>query len=217
MFQNIRSDIRSQLQTTEDFYYSAYDLLNHRLHQGRLPGVRFAFSPLKKLLSQFKANKVIDLNGDAHDQITMCSHHLMSAEFIKIIAALDDAMISQDQHYNGTAGMRCYRNKERASMSKEIGLYPSSTGEKGGKETGYNVDYYIISGSPFEQALQELQSLGFKSTWEEIRPELVNKASTSGKRYKYICPHPECSRNYLSGIDAYFICPDHSMNCVLAN
>ena len=48
---------------------------------------------------------------------------------------------------------------------KEIGLYPSSTGKPGGKETGNHVGNYVVAGEPFARALARFQTTGFKLRW----------------------------------------------------
>ena len=207
------TDIREQYRRTQDFFNTASDLFNHRLFDNTLPQAQIVFEKLSKSKSKFVESAIADIrNGmpDA-DKIIINSTILASEEFILLMGALVDALTSQHQHYYGTAGRDGYRNKERAVMSKEIGLYPSKTGEVGGKEIGDGVDFYIITGSPFEQTLQELKAWGYEQTWQEIRPSPKDSVSQGGKRIKYICPHPDCKMNYLSGKNVIWECPDHKL------
>jgi hypothetical protein len=209
MFKTRQSDIKYRTQATMDLCQSVYDHFNQRLHGGLLHGAQFSFQPLRKSLSKFKAAQVIDDQDQFHDQIILCSNQLMSVDPLKILAAIDDAMISQGQYINGKTGRDNYRNRERAEMAKEIGLYPSSTGAEGGKEIGDCISYYIIEGSSFQQAAQELLAGGFKMAWEEIKPKPKGNESKSGKRVKYICPLEGCKVNALSHHDATIDCGIH--------
>ena len=214
MFKTRQSDIKYRTQATMDLCQSVYDHFNQRLHGGLLHGAQFSFQPLRKSLSKFKAAQIIDDQDQIHDQIILCSNQQMSADPLKVLAAIDDAMISQSQYMNGKTGRDNYRNRERAEMAKEIGLYPSSTGEEGGKEIGDCISYYIIEGSPLQQAAQELLAGGFKMAWEEVKPKSKDTQSKSGKRVKYICPHSECGTNALSKHDAYIKCGIHDQALV---
>jgi len=214
MFRSNQNDIRFITQEAMDMLHKAYDHFNHRLHGGKLNGVQFSFQPLRKALSKFKAAQIIDSQDQLYDQIILCSNQLMSADPLKVLAAIDDAMISQGQHHTGKTGRDNYRNRERAEMAKEIGLYPSSTGAEGGKEIGDCISYYIIEGSPFQQAAQELLLSGFKVTWEEIKPKSKDSENKSGKRVKYICPHTECDTNALSKKNAQLGCTLHNASLI---
>jgi hypothetical protein len=45
---------------------------------------------------------------------------------------------------------------------KEVGLYPSSTGAVGGKETGQRMSDYIIDGGPFDLSFGRLAVMGWR-------------------------------------------------------
>lgn len=215
MFRSNQNDIRFLTQEAMDMLQKAYDHFNHRLHGGKLYGVQFSFQPLRKALSKFKAAQIIDSQDQLYDQIILCSNQLMSADPLKVLAAVDDGMISQNQHHSGKTGRDNYRNRERAEMAKEIGLYPSSTGAEGGKEIGDCISYYIIEGSSFQQAAQELLASGFKMAWEEIKPKSKASESNSGKHYKHICPVSDCRVYGRSYKEAPLICGIHNQPLIL--
>lgn len=210
-----KSMIEIPVRQTENYFKKAYDYFNKMLHNNALPGVKFSFRPLPRSLSNFKSVKVRDCKEGLHDQIIINSTMLLDADELKILAALDDAMISQAQVYFGTPGRGAYRNKERASISKEVGLFPSKTGQKGGKETGEYIGFYIIEDSPFHAAAKDFLSYGYKIEWEEVKN--ANSKSTSGKRLKYVCPHPECDQSFLSKKSAQFNCAVHNLLSVAEN
>jgi hypothetical protein len=75
---------------------------------------------------------------------------------------------------------------------KEIGLYPSSTGQPGGKETGQTVSHYILAEGRYAAAYQKLAQTGFELRWQSARlgsgAELSRRSKT-----KFTCP--ECGQN----------------------
>ncbi len=102
-----------------------------------------------------------------------------------------------------TPGRRGYHNKEWGRMMKEVGLYPSNTGQPGGKETGEQMTHYVMEDGPFDQACRDLLAAGFRITWHEkgaeppATPEGGEGGNPSGapaprknrtNRYKYTCP-----------------------------
>jgi hypothetical protein len=66
------------------------------------------------------------------------------------------------QQVHGTPPRRSYHDRQWAAKMKEIGLYPSDTGEPGGNETGQKVSHYITPDGPFVQAFAKLEATGFK-------------------------------------------------------
>jgi hypothetical protein len=70
-----------------------------------------------------------------------------------------------------------------------IGLMPSSTGMVGGKQTGQTMSHYVIPGSAFEMAFEQLAGRGWKLNLQSavaIGPGRKNKS-------KFTCL--ECGQN----------------------
>jgi hypothetical protein len=84
---------------------------------------------------------------------------------------------------------------------KEVGLYPSDTGEPGGKETGQRMSHYIVAAGPFDIASKALAADGFSVAWGEMAGELKKRKEREPKgedddrsnRVKYTCS--QCSAN----------------------
>lgn len=203
--------IEPHVNETTQFFKKAYNNFNKQLHNGELPGCHFAFQPLVKSLSKFKPSGTRDIEDHQHDTIIINSAMMLSADDIKVLAALDDAMISQSQHHFGKPGRNEYRNKERASLAKNIGLHPSSTSAEGGKEIGHYIGFYIIEDSPFHEAAKDFLSYGYKVGWEEVKNPSSNPDTKSGKTFKYICPHPECGQSFRGNSQAQFKCVFHDL------
>jgi predicted SprT family Zn-dependent metalloprotease len=93
------------------------------------------------------------------------------------------------QHHFGKPTRPGYHDREWAAKMRMLGLYPSSTGAPGGKETGYKVSHYIIDGGPFDQSFHrfEAQTVGWGDA--DVRGEEARKP----KRFKFVCT--TCEQN----------------------
>jgi hypothetical protein len=85
---------------------------------------------------------------------------------------------------------------------KEAGLWPSRTGEPGGKETGVRVTHYIIEGGCFDEAYAKLRAGGLELRWESR--VLPSAASGRESKTKYTCP--VCGLNAWAKPDARLVC-----------
>jgi predicted SprT family Zn-dependent metalloprotease len=61
-----------------------------------------------------------------------------------IMSTLAHEMAHVWQQSHRTPPRRSYHDRQWAAKMKEIGLQPSTTGERGGKETGQSVTHYIL-------------------------------------------------------------------------
>lgn len=80
-----------------------------------------------------------------------------------------------------------YHDKLWGSKMKEIGLHPSNTGEPGGKETGQQMDHYIVKSGKFDLHVKQLLKTK-KLQWNRM-PEPIK----SSKRNKSVYECPSCS------------------------
>ena len=74
-----------------------------------------------------------------------------------------------------------YHNRAWGRLMKRVGLYPSSTGEPGGKETGQRVHHYIIAGGPFFIACAALLKTGFTIEYADIWKEREGRGPNKNK------------------------------------
>ena len=89
-----------------------------------------------------------------------------------------------------------YHNREWAGEMLRLGLHPSNTGRPGGRMTGQQVSHFIMPGSRFDLAAQELLATGFVITWfdhhgvrrEPFDPDALIVRARSGLRIKFCCP-----------------------------
>ena len=94
-------------------------------------------------------------------------------------------MVHSWQYDYGEPSRPGYHNKEFAQKSEEIGLFPSSNGQPGGKRTGQAVRHYFPSGGPFKKEFANLQKKDNK-----YKP-LYGLGSPPAKKDKtgYLCPN----------------------------
>jgi len=207
-------DIQFETQITENFCYKVCQYTNKRLFAGTLPPAQIFLKSLRSSVCTFEGHVIDHVSGQRIDRINVNSRVLKRTPVAKLIISLIDAMISQKQFHYGAPGRGSYRNKERAALSKEIGLIPSDTAAMGGKDTGENVLFYYDVGSAVDDLIRELLSFEFVITWEE-RPKLEEEKKSGGKRYKYACPHDDCIQNFYAGQKADFNCGIHDLKALL--
>ena len=126
------------------------------------------------------------------------------------------------QHHQGEPGRGHYHNRQWAEKMKEVGLYPSTTGEPGGKETGDRVHHYIVPDSPFTRACSKLTGKGFTLPWKERMEPQGNSGKSaseenlppeakSGRRVKYTCPAEDHLNAWAKPGCLSLMCADHQV------
>ena len=106
------------------------------------------------------------------------------------------------QHVHGRPPKGNYHNKEWAAKMKQVGLYPSSTGMVGGKETGQHMSDYIIPNGPFARAYAKLAATGFKLNWQSAVRSTKTKVTAS--KMKFTCAL--CNQNAWGKPDLAIVC-----------
>jgi hypothetical protein len=113
-------------------------------------------------------------------------------------------MVHLRQHHFGKVSRPGYHNKEWAQMMKEIGLYPSSTGEVGGKEVGQTVSHYIIKGGRFAVACAELLKSGCNIAYVEVLHDAEAEKKKRESKTKFTCS--KCGMNVWGKPDVEVTC-----------
>jgi hypothetical protein len=86
---------------------------------------------------------------------------------------------------------------------KEIGLYPSNTGAPGGKETGHQMQHYVVSGGRFAEVFGALARTGWALDLESA--ERPGKRGEPNGKTKFTCP--SCGANAWGK-------PDLAISCI---
>jgi predicted SprT family Zn-dependent metalloprotease len=187
----------SQYQAVQNIY--AY--FNEAMFGGKLNNCLLNFSRKSKAYGFFAPERWSGSDAPAIHEISLNPEYL-KREPIEVISTLVHEMVHLWQADFGKPSPG-YHNKEWAAKMKEIGLYPSSTGAEGGKETGKNCSHYIIKGGLFWELWQEMPK-------EYLYPLVcvsesgVNKASKN--KTKYTCPG--CDSNIWGKDGLRVICED---------
>jgi predicted SprT family Zn-dependent metalloprotease len=111
-------------------------------------------------------------NGAQADEISLNPTYFALHTIEESLSVLVHEMAHQYQALYGTPGRRGYHNKEWGSILKKIGLYPSNSGQPGGREVGEQMNHYIVPDGPFARACNELITSEYRLSWMDRFPEL---------------------------------------------
>jgi hypothetical protein len=166
----------SGLQPTKQTYEEleqAFDHFNRELFEGKLPRPMLTLQRQANSYGYFSAHQFQNLEKQqAHEIALNPSYFIRPIQ--ETLNVLVREMISLDQALHSEKPPRHrYRNKEWAAKCKAIGLWPSDTGQPGGKETGDGVLTYVIAGGPFDLACTKLLDDKFTLHWLDRYPPLA--------------------------------------------
>jgi predicted SprT family Zn-dependent metalloprotease len=201
------------IETYEAFQF-AFDFFNEGLFEGKLKACLITLQRRsKRTCGYYSAQRFSEIKGKAYtDEIAMNPQRFTSASVGDVLSSLLHEMVHLWQFHFGTPSRGGYHNSEWGSKMKEVGLYPSSTGAVGGRETGQQVSHYIIDGGAFDKACRNLLVAEFTLRWGEVirvvsenGTEDVAKKNKSN-RYKYCCP--VCGAAAWGKPDLNLVCGD---------
>jgi predicted SprT family Zn-dependent metalloprotease len=189
---------------------AAFDFFNARLFDNRLRHVVFTVKTKPRNLGHYASDRFVSRDALAKsDEIAMNPIAMGRRPVADTLSTIVHEMVHLAQEMFGKPGKGAHHNKEWGAMMKEIGLYPSSTGEPGGKETGNKVSHYVIQGGRFDVACRELLATGYGLTWADGGAyDRSKEGSKQGKRVKYVCPCCELAAWARHG--AALVCGDCS-------
>jgi predicted SprT family Zn-dependent metalloprotease len=193
----------------------AYKYFNQKLFDGKLPDViltlhrkakTYGYCWHEKFEGRETKEKIteIALNPDTFNDRTD----------MEILSTMVHEMCHVYQNGFGDPSRKGYHNREFALIMKDIGLYPSSTGEPGGKETGQRMSHYIVDGEKFEIVAGAFLLNGNKLFWNSIPNTTNSKDGKKNKtREKYVCP--KCHLNVWAKKDVNIACGDCKENLII--
>ncbi len=172
----------------------AFAGLNRILFDDRCPPCIITFRCEGSVLGCYRSNKLTSEDGTAKiDEIALNPKFFHTQGPREVISTLAHEMVHQLQHHFGKPMRNGYHDRKWGAAMKAIGLWPSSTGKPGGRETGVRMSHYIVEGGPFDRAFAELNTT---IEWGDVmRPEQEGPAPRA-KRRKFTCPG--CGWNYLA-------------------
>lgn len=178
--------MRKPTDETYKEFQDAFDHFNENLFDGELDQCLITMQRKHGSFGFFCAER---FHERADNTITVDEIALNPAAFEghadeKILSTLVHEMSHLWQSHFGHPGRGRYHNKEWARKMHELGLFPSHTGEPGGKETGDRVSHYVIPGGRYQRAYRKLQEQGFRLTWAQAR---IQDGTQRPTRVKYTC------------------------------
>jgi predicted SprT family Zn-dependent metalloprotease len=201
---------------TYDPLQQAYENLNRSLFEGELPNCLITLQRSKKSYGYFCGDRFGRADGTLTDEIALNPTHFRDRPQEEVLATLAHEMVHLWQHHFGKPGRGRYHNKEWAEKMRSIGLQPTSTGKDDGAETGDVMGHIIVADGPFDRTVRKLLAKGLVVLWIELPEKTADavddedgeeKASKSGKRVRYICPHGDMKAWAKHG--AKLVCGEH--------
>lgn len=166
----------------------AYQYFNKKLFENKLPDSIITLNAKGKTAGYHHFQKYsIKENKQKISEIAFNPVTFEDQEDIEILQTLCHEMVHLWQHVFGNPPRRGYHDREWGSKMKEIGLYPSSTGEVGGKEVGQSMSDYIIEGGEFEKVAKAFLLSGNK-IMVSTTPEAKKDRKKNKTREKFTCP-----------------------------
>jgi hypothetical protein len=184
---------------------AAYEHFNTELCGGTLPNCMIVYQRKPHMLGHFHPKRFVARDGKVyHGELALNPDGFINESDRQICSTLVHEMKHVEQEAKGTASKRGYHNKEWAAMMKAVGLYPSNTGMVGGRETGQQMDHYIIDNGPFDRSYERLQAKGWKLNLQSAPIANPTKAPTS--KTKFTCAR--CEQNTWGKPDLGVVCAD---------
>ena len=143
----------------------AFTHFNRELFDGLLPDCLITLQRERKTMGYFHPKRFVDRQGHEVHEIALNPSYFAASSVEVVLSTLVHEMAHVWQFEHGTPGRRGYHNREWADQMISIGLYPSSTGEVGGKEVGEKMADYIVEGGRFIGACRRLLDHHFKLSW----------------------------------------------------
>lgn len=203
-------DCTNQKQITKDEYNNlqqAFDYYNQQLFSNKLNPCIITLQHNKKYYGYCWAEKFEHRTTETKiDEIALNPDLMRGRSDIEILSTLVHEMVHLWQNQYGDAGRRGYHNKEWGNKMKDIGLYPSSTGQIGGKETGEKVSHYILKNEPFIKVTEKFIESGYKLNWQSHLE--ASKTAKKATRAKFVCP--QCDQQAMAKPTAKLACGDCS-------
>lgn len=173
--------------TKEQFgtFQNLYDFLNRELFQDELDNCILTMIPKNtKYVGHFWPEKWFKNEKKIHE-ISMNPHGYAINESEFFVSILVHEMCHLWVHdFTDKPPRKGYHCKKWGSKMKEIGLYPSNTGEPGGKETGQQMTHYIVDGGLYQEVYNRMDKtllLPFK------RYDTPPKEKKAKSKVKYTC------------------------------
>ena len=186
LYRTIQNMDASITQAEYESFQRAYDFFNKELFGDALPPVLVTLQRKARSRGYFSAERFAGRSSreTAHELALNPDHFGRTDE--EILSTLVHEMCHVWQETHGKAPRKSDHDREWAAKMKEVGLFPSHTGEPGGKETGQRVTHYIIPGGAFAASFARLRAAGFALRWQS-RVDEGGRQKKAASKTKYTC------------------------------
>lgn len=165
----------------------AYSYFNQHLFNDVLPPVFITFQRQKKSHGYYWHEKLENRESEQLiSEIALNIGDFSTRDDRAILSTLVHEMAHHWQFSFGEPTRNGYHNKEWGTKMKEVGLYPSNTGQVGGKETGQQMTHYIVEGGLFDVYCTTLLEAGIVFEWNSLEHK-DSKAKKAANKVKYTC------------------------------
>jgi len=205
------------IKPTEENYeqlQASFDYFNDRLFNGKLRQCLITMQRKGRSYGYYRRGAFANRDGVVTDEIALNPAYFPSRTETGVLSTLVHEQTHLWQFQAAKPSRRGYHNRQWANKMIDIGLYPSNTGEPGGRETGYQMTHYIVDGGPFDEACRAFLGSGFQLRWlENATPQqtfppttttAVKGKTDTSNRWKYTCPR--CAFNAWAKPQAHLIC-----------
>jgi len=209
---------------TYDAFQIAYDFFNWSLFNDKLPKCLITLQRRSRSYGYFRPRSLSRLDGIKTDEIALNPAHFRTRPIEGVLGTLVHEMVHLWQDHFGKPGRPPYHNREWAEKMKSVGLYPSSTGAPGGKETGDTMSHYIIEDGNFIRRAYEFLEKGFEIRWADIVKleedqksgnKSKTKKSKSGEKPVFICPQEDCGQRAWGRSELQITCTRHKFEMIM--
>ncbi len=168
----------------------AFDFFNKELFGGELSDIFLTLQRRSRSRGFFSANRFSARVGEyGRHELALNPDHFTGRTDEEICSTLVHEQC-HERHYQITNRVTRYHDRKWGALMKSVGLYPSATGEPGGKETGVRVTHYILPKGPFAKAFIKLAKTGWRLNLESMPPP---KSDRGKDKPTFSCP--SCGQN----------------------
>jgi predicted SprT family Zn-dependent metalloprotease len=166
----------------------AVDYLNRHLFDGALPDAFLVFQRRAHSGGHFAPDRYVHRHAkESHQhEINLNPDHFVGRTDEYIVSVLGHEMAHLWEHVYVKPIKSGYHDAKWGAKMKGIGLYPSSTGAPGGRETGHQMQHYIVEGGRFAEVFAALAKTGWSLDLESAqRP---GKRGGPDSKTPFTCP-----------------------------
>jgi hypothetical protein len=168
---------------------AAFDHFNRELFDGKLKNVMIVLQRRAHSFGHFAPDRFavrVDHHSKEHE-LSLNPDEFYGQTDEQVCQTLVHEMTHLWQHMYGKPSKGGYHNREWSTKMKIIGLYPSSTGKPGGKETGHQMMDYALPDGAFSKAVAKLAASGWRLNLQSA-PRLGSRAGGPSSKTKFTCP-----------------------------